>query len=272
MGAEEGDLTGAIRESLPEGGAESVTVSLRCRWEDRQRLKRELLGGVVDDGNGNLTRQPPYQYPSNTRLYCLAIPELAGIKPMVGQDGWVFYKYAQMVAVFGAPAWQYTQNPPHGPNDASGEPWTVTELKASGEVVTPPEGTYWVGPFPSTTPASDANVGIILPSVEISMTRKWRTKCDLVDLEDILGTVNDSPIAVGTKTYDRGCVLFVSGEYHPAFDPLGTPAYDLQIAMLAKTHDWNMFLTRGGDAQFLNSAKTGDGEWPYPYAEFLPLP
>jgi hypothetical protein len=261
----------ALTEAYPQSGGQTAKVLLKCPWPSRRDVLFALLGGI--DGQG--ARQPPLQYPYNDRLFCLSASQVTGIGPRIGGDGWPLYNHAVIAAEFGAPPYQFTPNPPNGPNDPSGSPWTTCEIKASSEVVTPPGGTYYIGPFtgPTTTKkAAEASVGIVVPNVEVSLGRKMLPSLPLDELLAFEGTLNSDPIQIADHYFEKGCLLCVAVEHTPAFDPFGTPCFDLAYTMLGRDYDFNKVIADDGSDQFLNTDPDGNGDFPYQYEDFSNLP
>lgn len=261
-----------VTSSTPQSGGETYKIPFKVAYASLKAFKFALLGGI-DTSAGEPARVPPFQCPFNPNLYCLSIESVTGIKPRVDADGWPYYDKAVVVAVFGAPPYQFTANDPAGLNDPSGSPWTTTTIKSSAEVVNPPAGSYYVGPFGSSAKvAEEASVGIITPTSEVAMTRKMLPRLPLDDLMSFQGTVNADPIQIADHVFDRGCLLCVSAEHEPAFDPHGTPCTDVPYTFLGKDHDWNQVISGDGTLQFLNTKQDGSGTPPYAYDDFSQLP
>lgn len=269
--AEDGSAN-ALSEGYPAEGGATAKMVLRCPWALRGRLAFALRGGISDAG-GSPARVAPYAYPENPRLYCLSIESIKGLKPRVDQDGGLGYAEAEVSASFGVPPYQYAANPPYGPNDPSGAAWTTTTIRTSAEVVSPPDGGYYLGPFaPNGTRMDEANVGIVVPDVEITMTRHMLPQLPLAALIAAIGYVNAAPIAFGDYTFDIGRLLLVGAEDEPDCDPFGVPAFKLKYTLLGKTKDWNQVIAADGSLQFLNTSQTGNGVGPYKYADLTALP
>jgi len=265
----------AIVEALPDiAEGPKATVIFRCNYSERYSLLRGLLGSVTTNGF-NIVRVAPYAYPPNPYLRCMGVGEITGIKPRRDPTGWITYHFAQFPAYFGVPKYAYEETAPNGQNtnDPSGKPWTTTKFKVSAEVVVPPDGAFYIGPFPSTKKAEEATIGIIRPAIEITMARHFMPFVPLAQVSSVVGSVNADPVAFANHVFPRGHLLFVGMDSDPSVDPTGLPTQDITYTLMGRrTLSWNQFISANGSNQFLNTEKNGTGNPPYSYVDFTTIP
>jgi hypothetical protein len=262
----------AIVEGIGEDGSPTASVHFKCSYADRYTLFRAMKGTSVKNGT-QIVRTIPYQYPPSPNLYCLSISDVTGIKPRTTSTGWVIFEYAVFTANFGVPKYQYDLNAPGGQNDPSGQPWTTTKFKVSAEVVSPPGGAFYIGPFPGASLAEESAIGIIRANCEVSITRRF---VPYVPLDAVMGlvagAVNSEPITFSDHVFPIGTLLFAGLESEPSNDPAGNPTQELHYTYLGKDDDWNKVISKDGSLQFLNTAADGSGQGPYAYLDFSILP
>ena len=270
-------------ESYSDEGPRA-TVTFQCAWSQRQLLVQGLLGTVGLSG-GSIVRNLPYAYPydqgADNPRRCLDIPEIRGVKPRAdvgnnsGGTGWPTYQYARVKAVFGIPAWQCVAGNPGGQNDPSGLPYTVTKIKTSSEVFSPPGGSFYYKTGSNAgKPVEESTVGIVRPRVEIVMTRMSLPNLPLSNILFLSdGVVNQSEVTIGDYTFPEGCLLFLSANTEPRLEKAtGNLLQDVEFNFLGNTEiDWNMFMDRTGEYVLINDKSDGSGNPPFGYDDFSPL-
>lgn len=261
-----------IAESAGADGPQTTLV-LQCDWEDRWDLVAALRGTCV--GNAySFVRTPPYALPNNPNLVCTSVGEFQYIGSGVdGDDGSVFSQLARVPAQFSPVPWQFQDGDPNGQNDPSGQAWTVTRIKPSAEVYQPMGGTYYIAPFPSTTPLDEASVGLLRANAEIQVTRKFLPAMPLGAIASLIGSVNFFPVQFGDQTYKLGKLLLIAVESSdPYFDCLGNPVIDITYTYLGRAFSWNTVQDRSGVWNSLNTKADGSGTEPFDTNDFSTLP
>jgi hypothetical protein len=263
----------ALVESMTQGEGPIARLKLAFPWNTRYNLLKALAGSAVLVG-GKIVRSPPWTYPPSPNLVCVGVDRIVGIKAGTDATGFVTFQEAVIDCVFGYPRWQIQKGSPNGSNDPSGQPYTITTFKTSGEVFTPRQGTYvWGTGAPSKivgTEVDNASVGIIRPRTEISMKRVLCPYVPLNVVETYIGTVNQNPIAFSDNTYPQGTVLFAGCTATPTADVLGDPVWDIEYTMLANglSLDWNAFLAPDGNYYLINTKSDLSGQYPFSYQDW----
>jgi hypothetical protein len=268
------DTSAGITRRWTEYGPE-IIVRFMCAWSDTQNLAAALLGSVALNDDGSLARIPPYNLPFAPKLYCTSVGDERPLNPSLDPTGWVFYAQSEITAVFGALTWQIDGGEQTGQIDPSGLPYTTTKFRVSHELLQPPKGYYFVGPFGSGAkdPNEEALIGYVSTRVEISMSRHWQPRIPLDEAMSLIATINDDTIQLANRTFPRGTLLFAGLTNEPRNDPNGYPVQELEYTFLGKfSVEWNEFLDPvTKDYQFLNTAADGTGDFPYEYVDFSPL-
>jgi hypothetical protein len=260
-----------ISESAAEEGPKT-TLKLQTAWANRWLLVQALRGTCVGSIN-SFNRSAPFALPSNNSLVCTSVGEFEYIGSGANDDGSVYSNLVRIPATFSCVPWQFQDGDPKGQNDASGQAWTVTRIKPSSEVYQPTGGTYWVGPFPSTTPLDEASVGFIRSYQEIQITRKFLPALDVATFDVAIGCANSNTMNIGTQSYAPGFMLLVGIESEPYFDSVGNPVCDVTFSYLGrKEASWYKVQDRTATWQFVNSSAAGSGIAPFGSFDFSTLP
>lgn len=269
FGMENGRLM--ISESATEEGPKTTLV-LQTAWASRWYLVQALRGTCTGSIN-SFNRSAPFQLPSNSNMVCTSVGEFQYIGSGANDDGSVYAPLVRLPATFSCVPWQFQDGNPQGQNDASGQAWTVTRIKPSSEVYQPTGGTYWVGPFPSTTPLDEASVGLFRSYQEIQQTRKFLPALDVSTFASAIGCVNYNPVLIGTETYLPGDLVLVGIESEPYFDCVGNPVCDVMFSYLGRSNgNWQQIQDRSGNWQFINTSQAGTGNYPFKTFDFSKLP
>jgi hypothetical protein len=141
----------------------------------------------------------------------------------------------------------------------------------SSETIQFPQGTYYVAPFGAGAKlANGAQIGIISPRVEVSMSRHWQPRVPLDEVMSLISGVNDEEITLANRTFPRGTLLFAGLGTDPRNDPNGYPVQELEYTFLGRYEtEWNEFLDgETQEFQFLNTKQDGSGDFPFPYISF----
>jgi hypothetical protein len=287
----------------------TATVTFQCLWNDRQPLIAGLVG-VVGYDHGNILRTPPFEYPFGQddyaavggaitasilerRLLCTSISRVQGTKwetdveggAFSSWPGWGGYVYALVTAEFTTPNYQIvTSNPgTTGFQDPSNFAYMTTRVRASGEILAPPDGAmvFAEGPLKGDMLR---DVGSAQPRVrlEVNVTRIRMPIIPLQLVEPLVGGVNNKPITFGNYDFQNGSVLFNGINPEPRTDPYsGGIVWDIEYQFLVngpvlhfgdqepREADWNWFIDPDGDwvlVNYVNTTRT-----PFPYTDFSKL-
>lgn len=272
-----GDVFG---ESWPSSGPEA-SAEFRCAWTDRYALARALMGSSTSVG-GVILQVPPYAWPESPNIFCAALGTIRGEVPRILQvpegrapAGWMAFTRAVIPARFSVPRYDIPGTSPDPPKDPSGRTYTSTRFQLSGEVFTPPNGTfYYQDGGAAWVPVHDSLLGIIRPRVEISMTRHWLPwNFDLEVLMRLIGGVNSYPVQFTNRTFPRGTLLFGGFSATEQVDSLGERSYDIECGMLGNYDvEWNELMGQDSEWHLVNSQDDGLGDTPFPYIDFGDIP
>lgn len=256
----------AVVEMAPDQAGLQATVIFKCAWAQRLNVIKGLLGYVTPNG-ASIVRVPPVFYPDLPKLYCKSVGEVKAIKPRVRStgDGWFDAAYALITANFGAPVWQLDDAA-----DLSGKLWTTTRTRTSAEVFIPPVGAYY---FETTgKPVPEANVGIMRPKIEISMTRHWLPYMPLAEAAAAIGHVNSGTLTLGNFTFAAETLLFAGMSTQPAADTIGNVIQEVEYCLLGNMDgiSWNKFFSPAGTWDYINTAAGGGGSRPFPTSNWYP--
>lgn len=255
-----GEGKDAVRERVTPQGPEA-TVKYKCAWGSRIQLMRDLVGTSVQSG-GSFVRIPPYPYPPSPNMYCMPDVQIEGMgKPRV-VNGFVAYDYAILTATFRVPALGFDT----GQQDESGKPWTITSLNVSAEQIPAPGPAYTF--VTSGKSASQSNVAILVPQIEITFKRMWVPYIPMSVLALLTGHVNNSGFLVGDFVAPIGTVLFFGAGTQVVFDSAGNKNQDIEYKFVYRYIEWNKFLTPAGDFDFVTSS----GGPPFPPGDLSLLP
>jgi hypothetical protein len=265
----EDDGGDVIVEKIPGTEPPSASVIFTCDWDQRFQLARGLAG-AVSGRIGSIARTPPFAYPDIPQLRCVSIDEMRMIAPTVRlADGWPTAKRCQLTATFGVFPWGFDSSDPASQNDPSGQPWTTTKFKVSAEVIQPKSGTYaWTAGPDSGKPVPDAELGVMRPRVEISMTRHWMPVVPLLATLTYIGTTNIDPVTIGDTTFVKGSLLLAGVNTEVATDTLGNRTQEVEYVLLGQAIDFNKLLGSDGLFYLVNSKPDGSGNYPFPYSSF----
>jgi hypothetical protein len=261
-----------IVEAIGEDNMPTATVRMKCPYNVRYTLFAALKGTSIAIGRA-IVRTPPFAYPPSTNLSCHSITDVKMIKPQtVGSGpltGWVTGVWCTFTANFSVLRYDLTV----GGGDPSGKAYTTTTIKVSAEVLTPPDGAFYIGPFPSTKKVEEGSLGIIRANCEINMKRVFVPYVPLDAAMTLMkGCVNSIPMQFADRVFLPGCLLFAGFDASPVDDPSGGRTFDLNYVLMGKSDDWNKFISTDGSLQFLNTAANGSGDGPYTYADLTVLP
>lgn len=264
----EGDGGQGVTTAFGETGPET-TVNLVVPYDGARLVAKALLGYVSASG-GNVTYYAPFSNPENPNEVCTSIGAWQGIKPVTLPSGWLVYDRVVMPARFSVPPWS-----PDGTTDPSGLPFTVTRVKVSAEVFSPPVGSYYytAGTY-NGKPVAESSVGIIRTRAEITITRVRMPVLPLGAMQDFSGVVNDGPITIGDKIYSKGTLLFTGGDPgEPFADPAtGDRVWTITLQFLGNDSlDWNAYMDPNGEYQLINSRSDGTGSPPFAYRNYTAL-
>ena len=222
---------GHLTELTSASEGRKAQVRFKCRWEDRNALLAGLLGTVVYQG-GTIVRTPPFSYPTAqsdidagmfpNRLFCTD----AGVEgtkwradpdgSITGLAGWGYFVYAIVTATFTSPPYLIEPMEGGGPafNDLTNNTYCISKLRVSGEVYSPPTGSYvWAEGSRAGKQVPDAHCGIVRPRYELSVTRMRMPIVPTTALDDCIGSVNGSVLQISTNEVDPEAALFMG--YNP---------------------------------------------------------
>lgn len=263
-----------VKEAWPEDGP-WAQVTFKCPWYKRYTVLQYLRGFSTYLGNGKLVRVPPWGYPSSPNLRCMEIGEIRGLGKIRTEPstGWLVYEWALIPAIFRVPTWGAFPQGAGTQYDPSGEAFTETRIKASGQVFTPPGGAYYFCTGLFAGPVPQSSVGQIQGQLEINITRKWLPWVPVDAAMTLIGSVNNSTLQLSDHTFDQGTLMFYSMESEPAKDGATNLVWDVTYTLIGAIRDWNKFLNPDGSWEKINTKADGSGTFPYPYFDyFLVLP
>lgn len=278
-----------LTESWPVDGP-TATVYYRCAWDQRYTLAAALMGSSSYVG-GVLVRVPPHAYPTSPNLICGSLGTIQPLGLSVLQSaqglapaGWITAQYAIIPATYVIPRYDVgsSSNPPQDP---SGQPWTTTRFRISGDVFTPPNRAfkYVSRPgdpnYPQGTsagvPVADSLFGIVRPQIEISMTRH-RVPVQgfsVATITDYIGTLNSLPLTFGDATFEEGHLLFAGFNATYTIDTLGNQTFEVEYGILGRTdYSWNTLMAPDSNWYLVNTQADESGMYPFAYTDFANIP
>jgi hypothetical protein len=267
---------GITESNAPDGY--QATVYFQCYWDDRMDLIAGLVGTVKYQGN-TIIRTDPFAYPLSNqdsidedgnvypnRLFCTSISSIAGTKPWtdasgdnVGLANWLGYAYAVIQAEFTSPPYLIEDLlgdgvTPTDPsfNDLSYQTYCTSNIRASGEVFSPPGGAFiWATGALAGKPLQDLGASQIRTRSEITITRIRMPLIPMTTIGSLIGTVNQTPFLIAGQLFPMGSMLFNGINPSPRSDPYNRGIiWDIELTFLgnspANTNgivlDWNYFL------------------------------
>ncbi len=292
---------GGIVETWTDRGLE-VTISFACAWSDRIKLIQGLRGAVSWDGGipGTIYRTKPINLPPILGDMCPDTPDLEGIDyywqryictstdtfhpktprndfdaTITGYAGWCYYDYVVIRAHFTSPSYFVADEKlkfpfPQG-YDISGYPYTTTTTRSSGEIFAPYTNQFQFASAPNS-PINEANVAIMRPKTEITVTRHYMPVVDTLTLTAIVGAINKDKMTFGTYEYPAESILYLSHEVESYSDvSTGLLCYDIKHNLIANgpvigndeksISSWNYYL-RPDNGKW-DKLQTKDGTTPY---------
>jgi hypothetical protein len=214
---------------------------MQCEWDARYIVFAGLTGSV-SGGPGSIYRAVPMSYPPSPGLVCLGVSDIKGTKYIGGWN----YENCVFTAQFGIPTWDVPGGE-LGSNDPTGQPWTTTRVRVSGEVVQVPTGTYkW-------TSGTD-----IMPYLPIAEAMAY------------IGTVNTTAnITLGNHTFNTGELLFSGLTSSTSSNTTGERTFEVEYSFLGVSgRTWNQILNREGNWVTINTASDSSGNFPFRYTSF----
>jgi hypothetical protein len=271
------DPHGAIGEAWPPDGP-AADALFKCPWYDRYTVAQTLVGF----GRGT----PAWPWPGSPNIRCLSLGRIVGSgrprtlqvprgeTPNIIPAGWVEYDHAIIPANFGVLPYG-TGEPGNPVTDPSGQPWTTTRFRFSGEVLTPPNNTFvYVGGALAGVPVSNSLVGITRPKLEISLTRhKVDAAFDMLALSNLIGRVNTATFTIGNYGFPEGYVLFGGFSANEQRDSLGNITYEFEYGLLCNFDaSWNSVMAKDAEFHLLNTKEDESGNYPFEYVDFTTIP
>jgi hypothetical protein len=256
---------GVLSEEAPPGQGPQATIQFQCPWEGRYSVFAGLVG-TASGGPGAIYRQPPLQYPPSPNLYCLGV---GNARPWGRyQGGWV-WEYCRFTATFGIPSYSWEAQP-EGVTDPSGQAYTTTRFRVSADVTQVPLGTFvWTSGTDSGKPVPDAQLGIMVPHTEVTITRHLMPFVPLAEAASYVGKVNTSAVSIGNHSFTAGQFLFAGMSGSASADTAGTRNFEVEYTLLgAHGHTWNQLLDRGLAWVTINTAAGGGGNSPFGSADY----
>jgi hypothetical protein len=269
------DVYQAIGEAWPPDGP-AADALIKCAWSNRYTVAQNLVGF----GRGT----PPWSWPESPNIKCISIGRITGSGKIyvlqaaegLAPAGWVKYDDAIIPANFGILPYATGDGTPENPiKDPSGQPWTTTRFRFSGEVLTPPNNTFvYVGGTVAGVPVSGSLVGITRPKLEISLTRhKVDAGFDMAALANLIGCVNTSVFHIGNYDFPEGYVLFGGFSANEQRDSLGNLTYEFEYGLLCNFDaSWNSIMAKDGDFHLINTKDDESGKYPFDYVDFTLIP
>lgn len=229
-----------VRESYAEGGL-AATVKMRVPWLNHYGLVPILIGAWTGTPPSSYTYTGPFAYPYGgaNKLFCTSISSIEPfgkpiLDPVAGYP-WLTRAYADITAEFSRPPWQPA---------ASGGYFSI-DFAPSGEFLTVPNSSCIYSPSGVTVP--NAQVGIVLPHAEITVTRYRLPFLPDQIMMGLEGQVNNAPFTIGWNTYDTETLLFMSGKNTTSSDILGNLSYTMEYKFMFKPpYGWNFWINQDG--------------------------
>ncbi len=236
-----------IVESWPADSYATAIVIFKCAWVDRYRVVAGLKGFIQQAPDGFVNRYPPLAYPDSPNLYCIGIDQIQGegMKIWDQVHGWPNYEFAYITARFSALLFNFPGQEDTGYQDPSGQPWTITRLRSSGEVFSPAKGSlFYVGGAHGGQPVGEGTLGLMRCRMEISLTRRWMPYVPANAIKAFQNTVNSSPISFADTAFGTGTVLYATANTEQDTDGSGSVVHNVEHIMIANGdgHEWNQIL------------------------------
>ena len=136
---------------------------------------------------------------------------------------------------------------PDGQGDPSGMAYTVTKMKTSSEVFSPPGGAFFYKGGPNDgKPVEESTVGVPRTRVEIVMTRMYLPLMPMASVLNLAGgCVNNAPILIGNNAYPAGFLLFLTARRARIEKATGNLLQDVELSFLGNgDYHWNKFMDR----------------------------
>lgn len=253
---------GGIKEAYPESGP-TAQVIYNVPWDYHYTFVAGLLGQWTGTPPSTFVYTGPYQYPSSTNLMCTSISSIEPYgKPWVSTVlpiplPFLPRKWCRITANF--------TRPPYQPATSGG--YFKITFGASGEFLTIPNTTYqWADGTPTNTP-----IGVLLPQVEITVTRyKLPFLPDQVCIP-LVGTLNNAAFQIGNNMYPMGQLMFAVGNSETEADVFGNISYQMEYKFMYRPVDWNWYFKPDRTTGF-SLITDGNGNPPYAYSDFSILP
>jgi hypothetical protein len=260
----DGDGSDMISESASPGSGPTASVRMQCEWDARYIVFAGLTGSV-SGGPGSIYRAVPMSYPPSPGLVCLGVSDIKGTKYIGGWN----YEHCIFTAQFGIPTWDVPGGE-LGSNDPTGQPWTTTRARVSADVVQVPTSTYkWTSGADSGKAIAEAQVGISVPHVEVTITRHIMPYVPISEAMTYIGKINTSAIALGNHSFAAGEFLFGGFSCSTSANTTGERTFEVEYSFLGVSgHTWNQILNRESSWVAINTAADGSGTSPFQSANF----
>jgi hypothetical protein len=255
----DGDGGDMIEEESQGGTGPSASVRLICDWDARYVVWAGLMGSVTG-GPGSIYRAVPVVYPPSPNLVCLGVGQSRGVKYIGGWN----YEKCLFAARFGIPTWD-VPGVDTGSADPTGQPWTTTRARVSAEVVQVPTGTYkWTSGTDSGKAIPEAQVGISIPHVEVTVTRHIMPYVPIAEAMSYIGTINNATITLENHNFTAGQFLFAGFSSSKSASTNGERAFEVEYTFLGVSgHTWNQIIDRAGNWVTINTDAGGSGNSPF---------
>ena len=242
------EMIGSPVEKFDGNKRFSATRRLRCVYQDRLILAKELLGQV--SGSVVRNRRSAARYPHNDKAYCMSV----SIAPMAGDSTNITplnddtrngtYEYAQLTVEYAVPEF----NP--GTSSSPQETFQTETLSPTVEIQTIPGGTLYWDAAGTDEPISENDMPgrrIVLINWEFSVEEQDDFPDEIFTL---IAKVNASPVVSRRlgKTFAAETLLFSPPRLSRQYTTNSEEAWKIDYTFIYNPLGWN------------NVSKTGSAE------------
>lgn len=244
------DGTGAYSGDVgPESS--SRTLSIKCRFEDHEKLIRLLYGLPVQVGTGagaTVTRALPVVSPWNPNLYVVGISIRAA-----GSDNLTNFTRPWTSVVLTIKFGTLTFDPKN-----SDQPYLSINIRGGGSFITHPNTQYSF----STGEKIDADVGVWVAEKTYMIRRFQLPSFDAFEslAGPLVGKVNSDTVTIKTvpgstgTAITAGYLLFETYDLDLSLNVLGTPQFTATVPLRWRALPWNSGLDSTGTPQTITPA------------------
>lgn len=273
------ELEGSPGIEFTENGVRGTRV-LKCAWEDRFKLAKQLFGYIEVDGDGDASGgviRRPHQFPGFEAATCRGV-RIEPFDSKISQDatkpgeGVASYTYAKLTVSYESRGWD------GGASDDEGGPMFTERLEGSVQFIkVPNRKLYWSNTADATTGSRDP---LDVDSTPGLMVRTFDYKVKLSNLSrlpsavwSLAGGVNSSAVSSTrfAKTFAIGTLLYAPPQVEVTTDPDGRTLYTMDVAFTYNPAGWNKFYKPGNTEPQPVYDEGGVEMKFYPEVDFTPI-